>query len=108
MSLVKRGSVLHLEIRWRDYPRIRLSTGTTLKARAKAMERTVYALKNSWRPRPTVRNSVPSWLSGSLGWGRPMVSARALGAGTHRTRSIATRRAGRSSSRCFQRGAGHH
>ena len=49
MSLVKRGSVLHLEIRWRDYPRIRLSTGTTLKARAKAMERTVYALKNAGR-----------------------------------------------------------
>ena len=49
MSLVKRGNVLHLEIRWRDYPRIRLSTGTTLKARAKAMERTVYALKNAGR-----------------------------------------------------------
>ncbi|HXT91579.1 MAG TPA: site-specific integrase [Trebonia sp.] len=49
MSVVKRGNVLHLEIRWRGYPRIRMSTGTTLKARAKAMERTVYALRNAGR-----------------------------------------------------------
>ncbi|HEX4632732.1 MAG TPA: site-specific integrase [Gemmatimonadales bacterium] len=49
MSIVKRGDVLHLEIKWRGYSRIRLSTGTTLKARAKAMERTVYALKNAGR-----------------------------------------------------------
>jgi len=49
MSLLRRGSTLHLEIKWRGYPRIRLSTGTTLKARARAMERVVYALKNAGR-----------------------------------------------------------
>ena len=49
MSLLRRGSVFHLDVEWRTYPRIRVSTGTTLKARAKAMERTVYALRNAGR-----------------------------------------------------------
>ncbi|HXQ28916.1 MAG TPA: site-specific integrase [Gemmatimonadales bacterium] len=49
MSLLRRGNVFHLDVEWRTYPRIRVSTGTTLKARAKAMERTVYALRNAGR-----------------------------------------------------------
>lgn len=49
MSLFKRGSVFYVHFRWRDYPRMKVSTGTTLKVRAKAMERTIYALKNAGR-----------------------------------------------------------
>jgi integrase len=39
----------HVEVEWRGYPRLRLSTGTSLKARAKAMERTLYALRSVGR-----------------------------------------------------------
>jgi integrase len=43
------GGPYHVEVEWRGYPRLRLSTGTSLKARAKAMERTLYALKSAGR-----------------------------------------------------------
>src|SRR2546422_2911935 len=49
MSLFKRGTVFYVDFRWRGYPRLKLSTGTTLKTRAKAMERTIYALHNAGR-----------------------------------------------------------
>jgi integrase len=51
MSLYQRtrGGAYHVEVEWRGCPRLRLSTGTTLKARAKAMERTVYALRSAGR-----------------------------------------------------------
>ena len=51
MSLYQRtrGGAYHVEVEWRGYPRLRLSTGTTLKARAKAMERTLYALRSAGR-----------------------------------------------------------
>jgi hypothetical protein len=45
----KTGGPFHVEVEWRGYPRLRLSTGTALKARAKAMERTLYALKSAGR-----------------------------------------------------------
>ncbi|HVN33302.1 MAG TPA: site-specific integrase [Thermoanaerobaculaceae bacterium] len=45
----KDGDSYYLDVRWRGYPRIRMSTGTTLKARAVAMERTLYALKAAGR-----------------------------------------------------------
>ena len=51
MSLYQRtrGGAYHVEVEWRGYPRLRLSTGTLLKSRAKAMERTLYALKSAGR-----------------------------------------------------------
>ena len=51
MSLYQRttGGPYHVEVEWRGYPRLRLSTGTVLKARAKAMERTLYALRSAGR-----------------------------------------------------------
>ena len=49
MSLFKRGTVFYVDFRWRGYPRLKLSTGTTLKTRAKAMERTIYGLHNAGR-----------------------------------------------------------
>jgi integrase len=39
------GGSFHVEVEWRDFPRLRLSTGTTSKARAQAMERTLRQLK---------------------------------------------------------------
>ena len=45
----KRGVVWYVDLRWRGYPRIRLSTGTVVKARAQAMERTVKALRDHGR-----------------------------------------------------------
>jgi hypothetical protein len=45
----KTGGPFHVEVEWRGYPRLRLSTGTALKVRAKAMERTLYALKSAGR-----------------------------------------------------------
>jgi integrase len=45
----KRGAVYHLDVRWRGYPRLRLTTGTTIKARALAMARTLEALRNAGR-----------------------------------------------------------
>jgi integrase len=51
VSLYQRtaGGPYHVEVEWRGYPRLRLSTGTGLKARAKSMERTLYALKSAGR-----------------------------------------------------------
>jgi integrase len=49
MSLFKRGGVYYLEFRWQGYGRLYFSTRTTLKPRAKAMERTIYALRNAGR-----------------------------------------------------------
>lgn len=49
MSPFKRGKVYHIDIRWRGYPRIRVSTDTTNKARAIAMERTLHALRSAGR-----------------------------------------------------------
>jgi integrase len=49
MSLFRRSGIFYVDFRWRGYPRLRVSTGTTLKSRAKAMERTVYALHNAGR-----------------------------------------------------------
>jgi integrase len=51
VSLYQRtsGGPYHVEVEWRGYPRLRLSTGSGLKARAKAMERTLYALRSAGR-----------------------------------------------------------
>ena len=49
MNAFKRGSVFHLDVRWRGYPRLRLSTGTTIRARALAMARTLEALRDAGR-----------------------------------------------------------
>lgn len=49
MSLFKRGNIFYLHFRWHGYPRMKLSTATSLKSRAKAMERTIYALRNAGR-----------------------------------------------------------
>lgn len=51
MSLYRRapGGAYHVEVEWRGYPRLRLSTGTTIKARAQDMLRTLYALKSAGR-----------------------------------------------------------
>jgi hypothetical protein len=43
------GASYYIDVRWRGWPRLRLATGTTDKARAVAMERTVYALKSAGR-----------------------------------------------------------
>src|SRR5918995_6688393 len=44
-----RGGAYHVEVEWRGYPRLRLSTGTRHKARAVAMERTLHALRSAGR-----------------------------------------------------------
>src|SRR6266513_1444552 len=53
MSLYRRhtkgGAVWYLELRWRGFPRIRLSSGTSVKARARVMERTLMALRDHGR-----------------------------------------------------------
>ncbi len=51
MSPFKRpeSAVYYLDIRWRGYPRLRLSTDTTNKRRAEDMERTLYALRRAGR-----------------------------------------------------------
>lgn len=49
MSLFKRSAIFYVHFRWHGYPRMKLSTGTSLKSRAKAMERTIYALRNAGR-----------------------------------------------------------
>lgn len=42
-------SVYYLDLRWRGYPRLKLSTDTTNKRRAEDMERTLYALRRAGR-----------------------------------------------------------
>jgi integrase len=49
MAPFKRGRIYHVDLRWRGYPRLKLTTGTTIKARAIAMERTLYALRDAGR-----------------------------------------------------------
>ena len=51
MSPFKRrdGASYYIDVRWRGYPHVRLSTGTRNKARAVAMERTLYALRDAGR-----------------------------------------------------------
>lgn len=46
---MKRGKVYYVDLRWRGYRRLKLSTGTTNKARAIAMERTLHALRSAGR-----------------------------------------------------------
>jgi integrase len=41
--------VYYLDVRWRGYPRLKLSTDTTNKRRAEDMERTVFALRRAGR-----------------------------------------------------------
>src|SRR5688572_20185220 len=45
----KKGASYYIDVRWKGWPRIRLATGTSHKARAVAMERTVFALKSAGR-----------------------------------------------------------
>lgn len=49
MSPHKRGRVYYIDIRWRGYPRLKLSTDTANKERAIAMEQTVHALRSAGR-----------------------------------------------------------
>ena len=51
MSPFKRpdGATYYLDLRWRGYPRLKLSTGTTTKARADSMDHMLRALKRSGR-----------------------------------------------------------
>ena len=49
MSPYKREAVYYLDVRWRGYPRLKLSTDTTNKRRAEDMERTVFALRRAGR-----------------------------------------------------------
>ena len=49
MSLFRRKGVFYVDFRWRGFPRMKLSTGTTLTARAKSIERTVFSLRNAGR-----------------------------------------------------------
>jgi integrase len=43
------GASHYIDARWKGWPRVRVTTGTTNKARAVAMERTLYALKSAGR-----------------------------------------------------------
>lgn len=49
VSVYRRGTIQYVECRWRGFPRIRLSTGTRLRSRAEAMERTLKALRDQGR-----------------------------------------------------------
>jgi len=51
MSIYRRkaGGAYHVEVEWKGFPRLRLSTRTTVKARAVAMERTLHALRGAGR-----------------------------------------------------------
>jgi integrase len=51
MSPYKRedGAIYYLDVRWRGYPRLKLSTDTTNKRRADDMERTLFALRRAGR-----------------------------------------------------------
>lgn len=43
------GATYYVDLRWRGFPRLKLATGTTTKARAEAMEHMLAALKRSGR-----------------------------------------------------------
>lgn len=43
------SAVYYLDLRWRGYPRLKLSTDTTIKRRAQDMEHTLYALRRAGR-----------------------------------------------------------
>jgi integrase len=45
----KKGASYYIDVRWKGWPRIRLATGTSHKARAVAMERTMFVLKSAGR-----------------------------------------------------------
>ncbi len=49
MTPFKRGRIYHIDVRWKGTRRLQLSTGTTNKARAVAMNRTLYALRSAGR-----------------------------------------------------------
>ncbi len=49
MTPFKRGRIYHIDVRWKGVRRLQLSTGTTNKARAVAMQRTLYALRSAGR-----------------------------------------------------------
>ncbi len=51
MKPIKRkgAATYEMDVRWRGYPRLRLSCGTTSKARAGAMSRTLLALRDAGR-----------------------------------------------------------
>jgi integrase len=51
MSVYRRrvGGAYHVEVEWKGFPRLRLSTRTTIRARAVAMERTLHALLGAGR-----------------------------------------------------------
>lgn len=51
MSPFKRtdGATYYVDLRWRGFPRLKLSTGTTTKARAEAMEHMLESLKRNGR-----------------------------------------------------------
>ena len=51
MSPFRRDSspVFYVDVRWRGFPRLKLSTDTTNKRRAEDMERTLYALRRAGR-----------------------------------------------------------
>jgi integrase len=43
------GAAYYVDLRWRGLPRMKLTTGTTLKGRAIAIERTLYVLRDAGR-----------------------------------------------------------
>jgi integrase len=43
------AATYYVDLRWRGFPHIKLSTGTTIKGRAVAIERTLYALRDAGR-----------------------------------------------------------
>lgn len=43
------GVTFYVDLRWQGYPRVKMSTGTGLKGRAIAIERTLYALRDAGR-----------------------------------------------------------
>lgn len=49
MTPFKRGRIYHIDVRWKGIRRLQLSTGTANKARAVAMQRTLYALRSAGR-----------------------------------------------------------
>jgi integrase len=49
VSPFKRGRIYYIDVRWRGCPRLKLSTDTTNKSRAIAMEGTVHALRSAGR-----------------------------------------------------------
>lgn len=49
MSPFKRRDIYYIDVRWRTYPRLYLSTDTRNKSRAKAIEHTLHALRSAGR-----------------------------------------------------------